>query len=109
MPTWLNKFTTLEPALLRGILVTLAAIVAKTFGVTVVDNETIDLIIDLFVMVSSLITALWARTVVFPQAKVIAFKRNPFSRDTISAGPATIDVYDENEVNALVEAGRSAA
>lgn len=90
MPAWLKKFIELNPVLIRGLLVTIAALLAR-FGVnTVLDNETVELIIDLFVAVSALITALWARDKVIAENKVIAWKLDPADSNTIVAGPATV-------------------
>lgn len=102
MPTWLKKFVELNPVLVRGVLVAVAALLAQIVGNTVIEEELINTIIDTITALAALITALWARGKVIAENKVIAWKVDPTGPDTIVPGPVTIQ--NDTELHTVYDA-----
>lgn len=76
-PNAWQRILVLNPALIRGLLVSLAAILATILGHTVISDDLITAIIDSFVAVSALVGAVWTRGAVTPNDKVVAYKPDP--------------------------------
>lgn len=76
-PNAWQRILVLNPALVRGLLVSLAAILATVLGHTVISDDLITAIIDGFVAVSALVGAVWTRGAVTPNDKVVAYKPDP--------------------------------
>lgn len=106
----LQRFFELEPALLRGILLALVAIVAQVIRSEVDLQNWVDLIINLYTAISAFLATWWTRTVVIPTSKVLAFKS---ASGAIKSGDATIDPTDqaavEDTLNAAVSTQKEAA
>jgi hypothetical protein len=69
----------LNPALVRGLVVAIAAILATVLGRTVIDSALIDSIVIFFASISALVSALWTRGAVTPNDKVVAYKPDPLN------------------------------
>jgi hypothetical protein len=93
------RFFKLEPALVRGILVGIAGVIAVVFGRTVVDDNTITLIIELFASISALIAVLWVRGAVTANAKVVVRNDTPFEDEpTLAAGDSSVTTLADSEL-----------
>lgn len=102
----LQRLLKLNPAIVRGLLVTLALVIAQVVGHTVISDDTISQIINGFSAIGSLIGAVWTRGAVTPNAKVVVYKPDPVNSDTVAAGPATITPTQANQT-AVLEAAVS--
>ncbi len=83
-----KKFFQTEPALIRGFLIALTAILAKIVNVEWLNNDTVDMVVNLYVSIAALVAVWWTRGVVTPVSKVLAFKSNS---GEILPGAATTD------------------
>jgi hypothetical protein len=83
MGNLVERFFKLEPALVRGILVAIAGLVAQILGRTVIDNDTIDLLIDLFTGLSAVLATIWTRGAVTANAKVVVANENPLGQTPV--------------------------
>lgn len=101
--SWLTRIVQLNPVLIRGVLVSVAALLAAILGRTVIDNDLIDAIIDGFVAITGLVAALWARGKVIAENKVIAWNPNPLETDDIKPGLAVVTDI-ESRIDDLGEA-----
>lgn len=90
MSNKIRKIIALNPVLIRGVLVAVAAVLAQVLGHTVIEEKLIDTIIDAFTAITALVTALWARGVVIAENKVVAWQPDP-AVDFVVPGPATTD------------------
>lgn len=87
--TWWQRLLKLDPAIFRGILVAVAALLLQVVGHTVVDDSVIDAIIDIFTGVSAIVAAVTIRPAVTPNAKVVVRDDTPLARvSTLQPGPA---------------------
>lgn len=96
--SWIERVATLEPALVRGFIVTAFGLVTIIFG-SVVDNETVDLVVKFVLTLLGLISAIVIRPAVTANGKVLAFVRNPLVRPLdVEAGEATVPPSKASEV-----------
>lgn len=101
----LRKFIELNPVLIRGVLVSVAALAANIVGREVINDATIEAIISTLTAISALVAALWVRPKVIAESKVLVWQTDPEDASTISPGPLTISgVYgpDSSEIAAQV-------
>lgn len=107
-PTFGEKvkwFFKLEPALVRGLLIAVVAVVAQ-FGFDL--DGWVDIALNIFSAISALLAVWWARGVVVPTAKVLAFKPKPVT-DPAVIEPGAAVATTQAQVEDTVEAARSAA
>ena len=86
----LRRFFEMNPTLVRGLLVSVAALLASIFGRILISNELIEAIVQTFIAISGLVTALWARNQVIAEKKVVAWKPDP-DANVVMPGPAATD------------------
>lgn len=109
---WYVRLLKLQPALVRALLVALAAIVAQVMNKTVVTDETVDLVINVFTALSPLLAGLLIRPAVTPNTKVLAYVPDPVQAPEVAvtgegAPPegddvsAVVGADDGGEVEAL--------
>ena len=98
-----KKFFDLNPTLVRGVIVAVAAVLATFLGREFISDTQIEAVVQFFIAISALISALWTRNKVIAENKVIAWKPDP-EGDIVAAGPATIEASNELQVDALAEA-----
>jgi len=106
--TWWQRILTLEPAVLRGFLLSLAAMLALVTGHTVIDDDAITVVLDAFAGLTALVSAFWTRGAVVPVAKVVSYLPDPGAQPSdLRPGPAVVpeDVSD----GIVVDAARLAA
>lgn len=86
----LRKFIDLNPTLVRGTLVSIAAISASILNKEVIQDDLIEALVGGFIAISALISALWSRPAVIAEKKVIAWKLDPDANTNgnIVPGPA---------------------
>lgn len=109
-PGWLTRVAKLDPALLRGAVVSVLALVTAVVGNEVVTNEQVESGLDLVVALSAIVAAFLIKPAVTPNAKVIVFKPEPFEEPSeFESGPAVLDLRDEAAEQELVLAARVAA
>lgn len=89
-PTWWEKLVKLDPALVRGFIVTvfglLALILGNQFG-----TEDVETVINFIVGLFALVAAVWIKPSVTPNAKVIVYDDTPLNAvPTIESGEATV-------------------
>lgn len=86
---WWQKVLKLEPALIRGVLVALAALLLQIFGKTIIEAGMVDAVIDFFTSISALVAALMIRAGVTPNAKVLLRDDTPLATvTTLASGEA---------------------
>lgn len=87
---WWQKLLKLNPAVIRGVLVAVLAVVAQVLGHTIVSDGMIDLIINAFTAIAPLLAGILIRPAVTPNAKVETYKPDPVSSpDVVVAGDAS--------------------
>lgn len=97
------RLTHLDPAIYKGIVV---AVVALLTSIGVVISPTIpDSVVILIVAVMSMVQALWTKTSVTPNAKVIAYLDDPLKPKEILPGEAITTATDAAIVKAARDAG----
>jgi hypothetical protein len=95
---FMERLTTLEPAMIRGFIVTVFGLVAAIFG-TQIDSQTVDLVITFVLALLGLITALFIRPSVTANKKVLAYIRDPLERPIdIEPGLASVPEGQADEV-----------
>lgn len=100
---WWEKLVKLDPALVRAFIVTVFALIAVTFNITVLDG-TVENVINFVLALSSIIAAVWIRPAVTPNAKVLAYDDTPLSpQPTIKAGEATVPAETMGAVEKAVK------
>lgn len=98
--SWIKRMLELNPVLIRGVLVSVASLLAVVVGNTVISDDLIQGILGSFIAITALITALWSRGKVIAENKVVAWIPNPLnSSSPVSPGPATVP---EGQESALV-------
>lgn len=91
----LKQLFQLQPAVVRGLLVAVTGVIAQVLGKTVIDNDSIEVILNAYTALSALVGAFWIRPSVTPHLKVVSFKPDPFASPTVMSGPAAgIDAGD---------------
>lgn len=93
-PTWWQKLVKLDPALVRGFIVTLFGLIGAILKVTVLTG-TVDTVVTFVLALFGLIAAVFIRPAVTPNAKVIVRDDTPLSDEsTIVPGEATAKATD---------------
>src|SRR5215203_4491216 len=88
--TWWQRLLKLDPALVRGVVVTMFAIAGTLLKVKVLEGDA-DLIASGILSLFALLAAVLIRPSVTPNAKVIVRDDTPLSEvPTIEAGEATV-------------------
>lgn len=108
-PTWWQKLLKLEPAVIRGFIVSLVAFLAVILGHQFADKD-VETIINFVVTLFSLLAALWIRPAVTANPKVIVYDDTPLaSVSTIKSGDAVAAPTDMHAVEkAARRSGRAA-
>lgn len=100
-PSWLERIAALDPAIVRGAIVAVIGLVVAVTG-KIIDDATVDLIVNVVLVLLTLLAAIVIRPAVTPNAKVIALKPDPVNQpDRIESGEA---VVTQNQINDVVEA-----
>lgn len=108
-PAW-ERFTKMEPAVLRGFLVALSAVLALVLGKTVFDNSAIDTVLELYTSISALVAAFLIRPSVTANAKVVVWDSTPFQpQATVEPGEAVVEQSVHQQDAVLEAASRKAA
>lgn len=98
-PAWYQRFLKLEPAVLRGFLVALSAVLALVLGKTVFDQTAIDTILELYSSVSALVAAFLIRPAVTANAKVVVYDDTPLeTTPTLVPGEAVVTIPNGSPV-----------
>lgn len=99
------KLVHLDPVLLRGAVISIAALIG-TFGLAVGDQK-VEAFLGAIAALLFLVQALWTRKSVVPNAKVVAYKPDPVNAPTVLApGPAvSTDVVQVANVAADTPSG----
>lgn len=92
MNEWLVRFAKMEPAVFRGIIVSIVALLASV-GV-VVTPALSDSIVGLIGAVAALVAALWIKPAVTPNGKVVSYLPDPDRRGKLMPGDATTTASD---------------
>lgn len=100
-PSFWYKLVHMQPALWHGLVVAVFALLAS-LGV-VVSPEIPDQLVGVIVAVAALVQALWTKSTVVPEEKVVAYVEKPWSGQQIKAGkavpsPATSQAVVESAV-----------
>lgn len=89
-PSAWQKLVTLEPALVRGIIVSLFAVLASVLNTTFA-NGTVENVVNLVISTFALLAAVLIRGAVTPNAKVVVRDDAPLDKDPlIVPGDATV-------------------
>jgi hypothetical protein len=97
-PTWWQKLVKLDPALVRGFIVTLFGLLGAVLKVTVLTG-TVDTVVTFILALFGLVAAVFIRPSVTPNAKVIVADDTPLSPEaTIVAGEAVAKPTDMHAV-----------
>lgn len=96
--TWWQKLVKLDPALVRGFIVTLFGLLGAVLKVTVLDG-TVDTVVTFVLAVFGLVAAIFIRPSVTPNAKVIVRDDAPLSSvSDIQPGPAVAKPTDAMKI-----------
>lgn len=88
-PNWLERFAALDPVMLRGVVVTVFALLGAV-GISVSDGL-VAAVLAFVVALGALVTALVSRPAVTPNEKVLVYKPDPFDAPgTVAAGHAVV-------------------
>lgn len=107
MKQFLERLVTLQPAVLRGAIVSIVTLLTAV-GVFV-SPEIPDAIMGVVGTVSALVAALWIRSAVTPNAKVLAYVPDPERPRVIEPGEATTTATSGAILEAVRAVGRHAA
>lgn len=108
-PSWLERIAALDPAIVRGVIVTVVGIIVAVTG-KVIDNSTVELISTCVLAILGLLAAILIRPAVTPNAKVLAFKPDPVDAPlVIQPGEAVIEDSEDQKLNVLNAALSKAA
>lgn len=87
---WFQKISELEPALLRALLVALAAVLAQVLNHTVIDDDDVNNWVDFFSAAAAILSGFLIRPAVIPSAKVISYLPDPAHPEVVAAGGASV-------------------
>lgn len=108
-PTWWQKLLKLEPAVIRGFVVSLVAFLAVILGHKFADGD-VETIINFVVTLFSLLAALWIRPAVTANNKVIVYDDTPLATvSTIKAGNVVATPTDMHAVEKAALTGQDTA
>ena len=103
-PTWWQKLITLEPALVRGFVTTLFALLATFLNNAFVTGGAED-VINFVIALFALLSAVLIRGAVTPNAKVIVKDETPLEREPhIAPGEGTVRAQDIYKVEQAAKA-----
>jgi len=95
---WWQKLVTLDPALVRGLILSIVALFGTVLKVTVLTG-TADTIVTFVLSAFALVAAVWIRPSVTPNAKVVVYDDTPLAPvATIKPGEATVKAEDMMKV-----------
>ncbi len=83
---WFQKVLNLEPALLRALLVALAAVLAQVLNHTVISDDDVNSWVDFFTAAAAILAGFFIRPSVTPNNKVLSYLPNPADSDTVLPG-----------------------
>lgn len=81
VPSFFWKLTHLDPAVYRGIVVSVVGLLA-TFGLILSDQNS-GAIVAVVSAIAALVQAIWTRGAVTPNQKVVVYKPNPVGEPTV--------------------------
>lgn len=88
-PTWWEKLLKLDPALVRGAIVSIFALIGTALNTQL--DDTAQLVVSCVLALFALLASILIRPTVTPNAKVIVLDQTPLSEvPTIEAGEATV-------------------
>lgn len=93
------NFFSLDPIILRGVLVGIAAIAAQVLNNTVNFDSWVEKLIQLFIALSALVSALWIKPNATPNRNVLAIQTDA---GAILPGEAVVE--DESKLPEAIEA-----
>lgn len=92
MKEWLIRFSRMEPAVFRGLIVSIVALLASV-GV-IVTPALSDSIVGLIGAVAALIAGFWIKPAVTPNDKVVSYLPDPERRGKLLSGAAITTASD---------------
>lgn len=92
MKQFLERFASLQPAVFRGVIVAVVALLASV-GI-LVSPELADALVGLVGSLSALTAAFWIRPAVTPNSKVLAYTPDPEHPRVIASGEGTTTAPD---------------
>ena len=97
--TWWERLLKLDPALVRGFVVTIIGLVGAVLKVTVLEGP-VDSIVTFVLALFGILTAVLIRPAVTPNAKVVVRDETPLDEfPTLQAGSAVVpEGYDKTVV-----------
>lgn len=97
-PTWWQKLLELDPALVRGFVVTVFALAGTLLGKQFGD-DTVQNVIQFVTILSGLLAAVLIKPKVTANAKVLAYLPKPYAEPTVVAsGEATVTPEQTDDV-----------
>lgn len=102
MPDLVKRIVQLDPALLRGLIVA-AALLLASFGV-VISNNTQTAILGFIAAIIALLQGLWTRNAVTPNAKVAVVIPDPINAPHIVAPGSAVTTAPESDIIAAAKA-----
>jgi hypothetical protein len=97
-PTWWQRLIKLDPALVRGFIVTIVALGATVLNTTVTDDA-VQTVVNFVIGLFALVAAIFIRPAVTPNAKVVTRDDTPLSATpTLVPGPAATALPDEDDL-----------
>lgn len=85
---WFQRLSDLDPAVLRGFLVALAAVLFQVFNKTVITDDDVNSAVDFFTAAMAIIAGFLIRPAVTPNAKVVAYLPDPAVPSEVAPGEA---------------------
>lgn len=107
MKQWIERISSLQPAVVRGVIVSTVTLLAIV-GV-VVSPQLPDALIGFIGSVSALAAAVWIKPSVTPNVKVLAYVPDPEEPRVVAAGEATTTAGSAAILDAVRTVGRHAA
>lgn len=96
--SWIKQLATLDPAVVRGLIVSVFGLIAAVAGVTIADG-TVQNVITVVLGLLGILAAVVIRPAVTPNAKVVVKDETPLEPvATIVAGPAVVPPERADEV-----------
>jgi hypothetical protein len=108
-PGFLERLTSLNPAVVRGVVVAVVALIVLITG-KAIDDSTVDVIANVILLLLPIVAGLFIRPAVTANAKVIALKPDPVGApNVIAPGEATVTPEQAAQVvDAAVNTPRAA-
>jgi hypothetical protein len=106
--TWWEKLLKLDPALVRGFIVTVVGLIGAVLKVTVLEG-TVDDIVTFVLALLGILAGILIRPSVTPNAKVVVRDATPLNEvPTLQAGAAVVAPEDKDTVAELATMGNAA-